>query len=99
MPRRRQSSDFIGAARPGERDGQALEPIYGRSWKPYLTGERTTPVRGPTDALGFEMIECRAVIKGEWAAYASSVGYIEAGEIKQLEGMSPEDFFRFEGLA
>ena len=135
--------DFIGAGRPSEREGQSLEPIYGKSWKPYLSGESAAPVRSPDDALGFEMMECRAVIKGdwklvfvappygendwhlynlrddprelsdraggepekfeemkrEWDAYASSVGYIEAGEIKQLEGMSPEDFFKYEGLA
>ena len=135
--------DFIGAGRPAEREGQSLEPIYGKSWKPYLSGESAAPVRSPDDALGFEMMECRAVIKGdwklvfvappygendwhlynlrddprelsdraggepekfeemkrEWDAYASSVGYIEAGEIKQLEGMSPEDFFKYEGLA
>lgn len=134
--------DFIGMERPDERDGKPLAPIYGRSWKPCLTGESQSPVRGPFDAIGFEMIECRAVIKGdwklifiappygenewylynlnedpreitnlaaehpdklaemksEWDAYAKSVGYIEAGEIKQLEGMSPEDFFRYEGL-
>lgn len=134
--------DFIGATRPAERDGQTLAPLYGKSWKPYLTGHSNAPVRGPGDALGFEMIECRAVIKGdwklifvpppygendwhlynlaedpremtdrakdepgkfdemkaEWDAYARQVGYIEAGDIKQLENMSPEEFFKFEGL-
>ena len=134
--------DFTGATRPDERDGEPLAPLYGRSWKPYLCGETLAPVRGPFDAVGFEMMECRAVIKGEWKlifmappygkndwklfnladdpremndlaseepdkfcemkaewdAYAKAVGYIEAGELKQLEGMSPEDFFRFEGL-
>ncbi len=134
--------DFVGASRPAERNGKPLEPLYGRSWKPYLTGETSAGVRGPFDAIGFEMMECRAVLKGdwkllfmappygendwhlynvgedprelnnlaarypqkfaelkaEWDAYACAVGYIEAGEIKQLEGMAPEDFFRFEGL-
>ncbi|WP_324749814.1 arylsulfatase [Sphingomonas sp. LY54] len=135
--------DFIGIERPDERQGQALAPIYGKSWKPYLSGESLAPVRGPLDALGFEMVECRAIIKGdwklifmappygendwhlfnlrddpremtnlasaepekfdelrsEWDAYAAAVGYIEAGEIKQLEGMSADEFFRYTGLS
>ena len=135
--------DFIDARRPDERSGQELAPLYGRSWKPYLTGESSAPIRGRFDAVGFEMIECRAVIKGdwklifmappygenewhlfnlrddpremtnlaaqqprkfaelkaEWEAYAAAVGYIEAGEVKQLEGMSPQEFFQFNGIA
>lgn len=134
--------DFVGVTRPASREGVDLAPVYGRSWKPYLTGGTLAPVRGPLDALGFEMIECRAIIKGEWKlifvappygendwrlynlredpseltnlaashpemldemksewdAYAKAVGYIEAGEIKQLENMSPEEFFQFTGL-
>jgi arylsulfatase A-like enzyme len=134
--------DFIGTERPENRDGLPLEPLYGKSWKPYLTGESSDSVRGPSEALGFEMMECRAVIKGdwklifmappygendwhlynlredpremnnlaegepaifaemkgEWKAYAESVGYIEAGEIKQLARMSPEEFFKYVGL-
>lgn len=38
-------------------------------------------------------------MKAEWTAYAKSVGYIEAGEIKQLDCMSPEDFFQYTGLS
>lgn len=135
--------DYAGAERPERSDGEALAPLYGRSWKPWLSGESSGPVRGPEDAIGFEMIECRAVMKGdwklvfvappygnndwhlynlrddpreledlatrepdklaemkrEWADYARSVGYIEAGKVKQLERMSPAEFFRFEGLA
>jgi arylsulfatase len=99
-------------------------------------------VRGPFDAIGFEMFECRAIAKGdwklifmappygkndwqlfnlredpremddlsgqepekllelqaEWEAYARAVGYIEAGQTKQLEVMPPEDFFLYSGL-
>ena len=39
-----------------------------------------------------------AELKAEWDAYAAAVGYIEAGEIKQLDEMSPEDFFQYIGL-
>ncbi len=134
--------DFVGITRPEERDGAPLAPLYGRSWKPYLTGATGMPVRGSFDVIGFEMIECRAVIKGEWKliflappygenewhlynlnedpselvnragaqpgklaelkaewdAYAAAVGYIEAGDVKQLAGMPAEEFFRYSGL-
>ncbi|MCW8087838.1 arylsulfatase [Sabulicella glaciei] len=134
--------DFVGVKRPEERDGKPLAPIYGRSWKPYLTGATHTPVRGPFDALGFEMFECRTVRKGDWKlifvpppygendwqlynlrddpremnnraeqepakfkelmadweAYAASVGYIKAGAKKQLDVMSPEEFYQYRGL-
>lgn len=134
--------DFTGATRPDEYRGRKLEPIYGRSWAPYLTGATSAPVRGPFDVLGFEMMECRAILKGEWKllfmappygenewhlfnlrddprelhniagehpekfeelkaewdAYALAVGYIEAGDTKQLEGMTPDEFFRFSSL-
>lgn len=134
--------DFVGVERPGERDGRKLAPIYGRSWKSYLTGASQAPVRGAFDAMGFEMMECKAVLKGDWKlifmappygenewhlynlredpremtdlakqepdkfeelkadwnAYAKAVGYIEASEMMQLEGMSPEEFFQFTGI-
>lgn len=135
--------DMLGAERPEEVDGERLAPLYGKSWKRWLSGDADAPVRGPDDALGFEMMECRAVIKGdwklifmappygendwhlynlredpreledlatrepdkfaemkgEWEAYAKDVGYIAAGEVKQLDLMKPEEFFRFEGLS
>ena len=58
--------DFLGIDRPEQRDGQRLAPLYGKSWKPYLIGDTEVPVRGPSDAIGLEMLECRAIIKGEW---------------------------------
>lgn len=134
--------DFAGVARPDARNGMPLAPVYGRSWKPYLTGATIAPIRGEFDVIGFEMFECRSIFKGawkllfmappygrnewslfnlredpreridlkeqepekfaelkaEWDAYAAAVGYIEAGEIKQLAGMPPEEFFRYTGL-
>ena len=135
--------DFAGAVRPEQRNGQRLEPLYGKSWKPYLMGESLAAIRGAFDALGFEMIECRAIIKGEWKlifvappygennwhlydlgadpremtdlashrpdkfaelksdweSYAAAVGYIAAGETRQLEVMPAAEFFRYEGLS
>ena len=134
--------DLTGTRRPDEADGKSLAPLYGRSWTGWLSGKDDRPVRGPDDAVGFEMMECRAVLKGdwklifvappygendwhlynlrddpremedlsarepdklaemkqEWERYAREVGYIPAGEVKQMSLMTPEQFFRFEGL-
>jgi arylsulfatase A-like enzyme len=135
--------DFTSATRPDERDGRPPAPLYGRSWRPYLTGATSGPVRGAFDVIGFEMMECRAILKGdwklifmappygenewhlynlrddpremsnlaaeqprkfaelsaEWEAYAAAVGYIRAGDTKQLERMSPDEFYSYPGLA
>ena len=58
--------DFAGVDRPEIRAGRRLAPLYGRSWRSCLEGTSRQPVRGHYDAIGFEMIECRAVIKGDW---------------------------------
>lgn len=58
--------DFAGVERPKTRNGWELAPLYGRSWKPYLEGTTENPIRGPFDTIGVEMIECRALIKGDW---------------------------------
>lgn len=43
-----------------------LKPLYGRSLKPYLQEETKQPVRNTFDVLGFEITECKAVLKGDW---------------------------------
>ncbi|MHB1297497.1 MAG: sulfatase-like hydrolase/transferase [Gemmatimonadaceae bacterium] len=58
--------DYAGVEWPGQRNGHRLASLYGRSWRAFLEGTSRQPVRGHYDALGFEMIECKAVIKGEW---------------------------------
>lgn len=58
--------DYAGVERPSELNGKTLAPLYGRSWRPWLEGVTRQPIRGPFDALGFEMIECKAIIKGDW---------------------------------
>jgi arylsulfatase A-like enzyme len=58
--------DYAGVERPAKRNGYQLAPLYGRSWRPFLEEISCQPVRNHDDALGFEMIECRAVIKGDW---------------------------------
>ncbi len=58
--------DYAGVERPAERNGHVLAPLYGRSWRAWLEQTSRQPVRGHYDAIGFEMIECKAVIKGGW---------------------------------
>jgi arylsulfatase A-like enzyme len=58
--------DYASVDRPAAYKDKVLAPLYGRSWRPYLEGVSRQPVRGPYDAIGFEMIECKAVIKGDW---------------------------------
>ena len=43
-----------------------LKPLYGTSLKPCLQGETRQPVRNEFDVLGFEIGECKAVLKGDW---------------------------------
>lgn len=58
--------DFAGAPRPSERGGRTLAPLYGRSWRAFLEQTTLQSIRDPYDSLGFEMIECKAIIKGDW---------------------------------
>lgn len=58
--------DYAGVVRPETRNGERLAPLYGRSWRAYLDESSLQPIRGQYDAVGFEMIECKAVIKGGW---------------------------------
>ena len=58
--------DYAGTERPETRRGQRLAPLYGRSWRAFLEMTSRQPIRSRYDAVGFEMIECKAVIKGDW---------------------------------
>ncbi len=58
--------DYAGIRRPQSRNGHDLAPLYGRSWRPYLEATTHQPIRGAYDPMAFEMIECKAVIKGDW---------------------------------
>jgi arylsulfatase len=58
--------DYAGVGRPKDRAGQPLAPLYGRSWRAFLEKTSHQPIRSAYDAVGFEMIECKAVIKGVW---------------------------------
>ncbi|MGM9452263.1 sulfatase-like hydrolase/transferase [Legionella bozemanae] len=58
--------DYAGIERPENHNGHQLAPLYGRSWRPFLEKTSNQPIRGYYDALCFEMVECKAVIKGNW---------------------------------
>jgi arylsulfatase len=58
--------DYAGVGRPRDRGGEQLAPLYGRSWRAFLEKTSRQPIRSAYDAVGFEMIECKAVIKGVW---------------------------------
>ena len=58
--------DMAGVRRPTEIDGHPVPPLYGRSLAPMLTEQTLQPVRTGMDALCFEMLECRAVLCGDW---------------------------------
>lgn len=58
--------DFAGVDRPKFRNGQKLAPLYGRSWRAFLEATSRQPIRGAYDSIAFEMLECKAVIKGDW---------------------------------
>src|SRR5690606_3964244 len=93
--------DYAGASRPQARDGQALAPLYGRSWRAFLEGTSRQPIRGAYDALGVEMIECKAVLKGGWKSrfmappYGNSEWYLynlraDPQELSNVAGEHPD---------
>ncbi len=59
--------DYTGASRPTHRNGVELLPLYGKSMAKLLNDPAHTH-RGEQDLLCFEMIENKAVIRGDWKA-------------------------------
>lgn len=55
--------DYANVSYPKEK---GLKPLYGTSLKPFLQQETRQPVRNDFDVLGFEITECKAVLKGDW---------------------------------
>ena len=47
--------------------GRRVQPVRGRSWRPYLTGA-TDRVHAPGEAIGSELFGRRAVRQGDWKA-------------------------------
>ena len=57
-----------------------LKPLYGTSLKPTLQLETIHPVRNAFDVLGFEIGECKAVIKGDFKLIFMPPPYGEGDE-------------------
>jgi arylsulfatase len=73
--------DMAGVSRPGDYKGNELAPLYGLSAKEFLSGNEDLVRNTTTDPLHFEMMENKAVIKGNWKAlmlqppYATEPGW------------------------
>ncbi len=66
--------DYTGATRPTYRNGVALTQLYGKSMSQLLSEPNATH-RDSDDLLCFEMIESKAVIRGDWKAVLLSPPY------------------------
>ena len=60
--------DLAGTSRPDTYKGSELAPLYGVSAKEFLAGDNVLARNTTMDPLHFEMLECKAVIKGKWKA-------------------------------
>ncbi|WP_162426671.1 arylsulfatase [Pontibacter pudoricolor] len=69
--------DFANIRYPKEKE---LKPLYGTSLKPYLQEETKQPVRNTFDVLGFEITECKAIMKGVWKLIFMPPPYGEGDE-------------------
>jgi arylsulfatase A-like enzyme len=47
-------------------NNKSLKPLYGNSLKTFLQEETKQKIRNKFDVLGFEIAECKAIIKGDW---------------------------------
>ena len=60
--------DLAGTSRPDNYKGSELAPLYGFSAMDFLAGNEVLVRNTTMDPLHFEMLECKAVIKGKWKA-------------------------------
>ncbi len=67
--------DLAGVSRPDNYNGNELAPLYGISALKFLTGNDVMVRNTALDPLHFEMIECRAIIKGKWKAILLQIPY------------------------
>ena len=80
------------AVRKGDWKLIFFAPPYGENdWHLFNLREDPREMDNLADAKPDKCNELRA----EWDAYAKAVSYIEAGPRKQLEVMTPEQFFSF----
>ena len=72
--------DFAGVSRPDIYNGNELAPLYGMSAMEFLAGNEAKVRNTEIDPLFFEMLECRAIIKGKWKALMLQPPYINKPE-------------------
>ena len=60
--------DLAGVSRPDRVKGKKQAPLYGKSAKGFLAGDKQYVRDTEKEPLHFEMIENRAIIKGNWKA-------------------------------
>ena len=60
--------DFVEVIRPAKYKENELAPLYGKSAKKFLEGTVELVRNTSINPLFFEMMECKAVIKGKWKA-------------------------------
>ncbi|NEM99048.1 arylsulfatase [Pontibacter burrus] len=69
--------DYANVRYPSEK---GMKPLYGTTLKPFLQQETKQPIRNAFDVLGYEIAECKAVMKGEWKLIFMPPPYGEGDE-------------------
>ncbi len=72
--------DLAGITRPDNYNGNELAPLYGFSAMKFLSGDDVQVRNTTINPLHFEMVECRATIKGKWKAMMLQPPYVDNPE-------------------
>jgi arylsulfatase len=81
--------DLAGVSRPESYEGNELAPLYGTSAKEFLAGKELLVRDTELNPLHFEMLECRAIIQGEWKALMLQAPYADE-PVWQLYNLSSD---------
>lgn len=89
--------ELAGLSPPGsEFAGRSIRPLRGKSWGPWLRGERND-VYGPAEVVGFELFGGRGVRQGNWKLLDTGDGQwrlfdvgSDPGETRDLSAEEPE---------
>ena len=87
--------DFAGVSRPDNYNGNDLAPLYGNSAMKFLSGDNVQVRNTTLNPLLFEMIECRAIIKGKWKAMMLQAPYADE-PIWQLYDLSTDPVEKYD---
>jgi arylsulfatase len=72
--------EFAGVSRPDTYKGNEMAPLYGKSAMQFLAGKEEIVRNTLNDPLHFEMLECKAIIKGSWKAIMLQPPYVDKPE-------------------